>query len=413
MTVAKKSISEAATSEAAANGEVPGSGEQESSSEESTSKKEKKAPAKKASSKSDTKPKTVEELRAENEKAASKTMDRITSKLKGRMMFAPREEEFGFPSGCDVLDYVLGPDDTDRKGYAAGRIVELHGWESTAKTTLAITACVEAQKAGIVPMFVDFEHAYVKKYAEDLGLDTSEEAFHYIAPMTIEEAAYAIEEVLKDGTMPLIVIDSATAMLPKTQYRDHDQNREGGRGRQQGQQASLLSEMLSKWSKMADPANTAIVFTNQMRAKPGAPDPEQAAAGNALKFYCSQRVKLQLVTKEKVERRNPFTGELEEVEDAIIVRAHCVKNKVGKPWKKAEFRVVFGKGVDNLYSRVKAAKANDIIETAGSWFTYHGTTESLDFRVQGNDALEQAFRDSPTLMEDLRVRVMEVMEKLG
>ena len=181
--MADKSITQAATSEAAANGEVPGSqDEKEAKAEKKPAAK--KPAAKKAPAKKEAKGKSADELRAENEKAASKSMDKIKSKLKKRMMFSAREEEFGYTSGCDVLDYVMGPMGTERKGYSAGRITELHGWESTAKTTLAITLCVEAQKAGLVPMFIDFEHAYVEQYAKDLGLDTDEARFHYLAPMT-------------------------------------------------------------------------------------------------------------------------------------------------------------------------------------------------------------------------------------
>ncbi len=431
----KQTASQMMTSEAALDGELPKPAEESEdlTKNESTLKPNsspegkaeldgKSAPKAKAGLKGKSAPKAKAKLKAKAKgKASSKSkggvstermgVERVISKILSkqygrRLLFAPREEEIGIPTGSIELDAIIGPTDARRLGWPMGRISEVHGWESVGKTTLVTHAMIETQKLGMVPGLIDFEHAFDEKYAAAQGLDMSDGAWFYTRPPSMEEAQWAMTQLLDNNVCDFIAIDSAAAMLPKQLHDDSGLDREGGKGRQIGLQSNILSELLSQWSKKIAVHNVALLFTNQMRAKPGdTMNPVQAAAGNALKFYASVRVELKLVTKTQKLIMNPLTHEEEKREVDIIVRAYNVKNKVHKPMGRGEIRIVYGEGIDNVYSLVRIGKAREVIQTNGSWFTYEGTSEAISFRVQGNDALDQTFRESASLQADLRSRL--------
>lgn len=322
-----------------------------------------------------------------------------------RTMFAPRKQEEGIPTGSEVLDYILGPASSKLKGWPRGRISEVHGWEGTGKTTLLTHSCIEAQKIGLIPAYIDFEHAFNEEYAKAQGLDPSPERFIFLQPSCIEDADFAIMELLQTKQVDLICIDSVPAMTPRSVIQDKDKQRDGMKGRAQGKKSSLLSEFLDKWAKLLSMSSTALVASNQMRAKIGDPNPEQAAGGNALKFYASTRVNVSKISTESEFKKNALTWEEEDVDTAIVIRAQTVKNKVAAPFRTVTYKIVLGKGIDNVWSLIDIGKKRGIIEhTGGGWFEYRSPNEKLQFKVRGDAELTEKFKEQ-VYIDDLRKNI--------
>ena len=262
------------------------------------------------------------------------------------------------PTGSIGLDAALGVG-----GYPKGRIIEIYGPESSGKTTLAIHAIAESQKAGGIAAFIDAEHAFDRFYAAKLGVDVD-------------------NLWIRSSAIDIIVIDSVAALTPKAEI-------EGDMGDNKvGLQARLMSQALRKLTSTISKTNTTCIFINQLREKIGVMfgNPETTTGGNALKFYSSVRLDIRKVTGIK-------DG------DQIIgnqVRVKVIKNKVAPPFRKTEFEIMFGEGISKVGEIVDLGVEYNIIQKSGSWYSYNGSK-----LAQGRDATKSLLKDNPELMEEL------------
>ncbi|MDR0185498.1 recombinase RecA [Prevotella brunnea] len=279
------------------------------------------------------------------------------------------------PTGSIKLDLALGVG-----GYPRGRIVEIYGPESSGKTTLAIHAIAEAQKAGGIAAFIDAEHAFDRFYAKSLGVDVDN--LWISQPDNGEQALEIADQLIRSSAIDILVIDSVAALTPKKEI-------EGDMGDNVvGLQARLMSQALRKLTSTIAKTNTCCIFINQLREKIGQMfgSPETTTGGNALKFYSSVRIDIRRVTSVK-------DG------DNIIgnqVRVKVAKNKVAPPFRKAEFEIIFGEGISKIGEILDLGVENNIIQKSGSWFSYNGTK-----LAQGRDATKTVLRDNPELTEEI------------
>jgi len=298
-----------------------------------------------------------------------------------RLDEAPSLDIDVIPSGSIALDYALGVG-----GYPRGRIIEIYGPESSGKTTLAIHAIAEANKLGEMCAMIDAEHAFDRTYAANLGVDMSK--LYVAQPDCGEQALEIAEKLIASGSMAVVVIDSVAALTPKAEI-------EGEMGDARiGLQARLMSQALPKITSIVSKTNTCVIFINQLREKIGVMfgNPETTTGGNALKFYASVRIDV---------RRH---GQLKDGDEATgnETTAKVVKNKVAPPFRKAEFVIEYGKGIDKRTEIIDMAVEFDIIHKAGSWFSYNG--EKLG---QGRDAVIKVMDENPDLMEEVELQVRE------
>lgn len=284
------------------------------------------------------------------------------------------------PTGSIGLNAALGVG-----GYPRGRIVEIYGPESSGKTTLAIHAIAEAQKAGGIAAFIDAEHAFDRFYAAKLGVDIDN--LWISQPDNGEQALEIAEQLIRSSAIDIIVIDSVAALTPKAEI-------EGDMGDNKvGLQARLMSQALRKLTSAINKTNTTCIFINQLREKIGIMfgNPETTTGGNALKFYASVRLDIRRVTQLK-------DG------DAVIgnqVRVKVVKNKVAPPFRKTEFDIMFGEGISRSGEVVDLGVEYGIIKKSGSWFSYEETR-----LAQGRDATKQLMMDNPELAEEIEAKIM-------
>lgn len=322
---------------------------------------------------------------AERLKALQAAMDKITKSFgKGSIMKMGDEdiEQVDvIPSGSIGLNAALGVG-----GYPRGRIIEIYGPESSGKTTLAIHAMAEAQKAGGIAAFIDAEHAFDRFYAEKLGVDV--ENLIISQPDNGEQALEIAENLIRSAAIDIIVIDSVAALTPKAEI-------EGEMGDNRvGLQARLMSQALRKLTSAVSRTNTVCIFINQLREKIGVMfgNPETTTGGNALKFYASVRIDIRRATQIKAG-------------DEIIgnsVRVKVVKNKVAPPFRKAEFDIMFGEGVSRSGEIVDLGVEYGIIKKAGSFFSYNGSK-----LAQGRDATKSLMLDNPELAEEIEGHIMK------
>ena len=284
------------------------------------------------------------------------------------------------PTGSIGLNAALGVG-----GYPRGRIIEIYGPESSGKTTLAIHAIAEAQKAGGIAAFIDAEHAFDRFYAAKLGVDIDN---LWISQTDNGEQALEIaEQLIRSSAIDIIVIDSVAALTPKAEI-------EGDMGDNKvGLQARLMSQALRKLTSAINKTNTTCIFINQLREKIGVMfgNPETTTGGNALKFYASVRLDIRRVTQLK-------DG------DAVIgnqVRVKVVKNKVAPPFRRAEFDIMFGEGISKSGEIVDLGVEYGIVKKSGSWFSYEDTR-----LAQGRDATKQLMMDNPELAEEIEEKIM-------
>ena len=295
-------------------------------------------------------------------------------------------EEIGvIPTGSIGLNAALGVG-----GLPKGRIIEIYGPESSGKTTLAIHAIAEAQKAGGIAAFIDAEHAFDRFYAEKLGVDI--ENLLISQPDNGEQALEIAEQLIRSSAIDIIVIDSVAALTPKAEI-------EGDMGdSRMGLQARLMSQALRKLTAAINKTNTTCIFINQLREKIGVMfgNPETTTGGNALKFYASVRIDI---------RR---ASQLKDGDEVIgsQVRVKVVKNKVAPPFRKAEFDVMFGQGISKDGEIVDLGVDKGIIKKSGSWFSYGDTKLG-----QGRDAAKKTIADNPELAEELEGLIMEALNK--
>jgi recombination protein RecA len=274
-------------------------------------------------------------------------------------------------------------------GYPRGRVIEIYGPESSGKTTLAIHAIAEAQKAGGIAAIIDAEHAFDRFYAEKLGVNIDELLISQ--PDNGEQALEIADQLIRSSAVDIIVIDSVAALTPKAEL-------EGDMGdSKMGLQARLMSQALRKLTANINKTNTTCMFINQLRDKIGVMfgNPETTTGGNALKFYASVRLDIRKI------------GQLKDGEDAIgnQTRVKVVKNKVAPPFRKAEFDIMFGEGISKSGEILDLGVEYGIIKKSGSWFSYGDTK-----LAQGRDASKQIIRDNPELAAELEVKIVEAIK---
>lgn len=287
------------------------------------------------------------------------------------------------PSGSIGLDAALGVG-----GYPRGRVIEIYGPESSGKTTLAIHAIAQAQKAGGIAAFIDAEHAFDRFYAEKLGVDI--ENLWISQPDSGEQALEIAEQLIRSSAIDIIVIDSVAALTPKAEL-------EGDMGdSKMGLQARLMSQALRKMTGTISKTNTTCIFINQLRDKIGVMfgNPETTTGGNALKFYASVRLDIRKL------------GQIKEGDEAVgnQARVKVVKNKVAPPFKKAEFDIVFGEGISRVGEIIDLGVEKGIVKKSGSWFSYNDTKLG-----QGRESAKTTLKDNPELADEITALIMEAL----
>ena len=289
------------------------------------------------------------------------------------------------PTGSIALNMALGVG-----GYPKGRIIEIYGPESSGKTTLAIHAIAEAQKAGGIAAFIDAEHAFDRFYAEKLGVDV--DSLWISQPDTGEQALEIADQLIRSSAIDIVVIDSVAALTPKAEI-------DGEMGDNKvGLQARLMSQALRKLTSNISKTNTTCIFINQLREKIGIMfgNPETTTGGNALKFYSSVRLDIRKVTSIK-DGDNVIGNQ---------VRVKVVKNKVAPPFRKAEFEITFGEGISRIGEIIDLGVMYNVIQKSGSWFSYEGAR-----LAQGRDATKALLKDNPELCDELEAKIMDALAK--
>ena len=287
------------------------------------------------------------------------------------------------PSGSIGLDVALGVG-----GYPRGRIIEIYGPESSGKTTLAIHAIAEAQKAGGIAAFIDAEHAFDRFYAQKLGVDVDN--LWISQPDNGEQALEIADQLIRSSAIDILVVDSVAALTPKKEI-------EGDMGDSNvGLQARLMSQALRKLTSTISKTNTCCIFINQLREKIGVMfgNPETTTGGNALKFYSSVRLDIRRVTSIK-DGDNVIGNQ---------VRVKVVKNKVAPPFRKVEFDILFGEGISKVGEILDLGVEYNIIQKSGSWFSYGGTK-----LAQGRDATKVMLKDNPELVEEITALIQQAV----
>ena len=332
--------------------------------------------------------KTGAEVNAAKLKALQATIDKIEKDYgKGTIMKLGDQPEWDaaqvIPSGSIALDHALGIG-----GYPKGRIIEIYGPESSGKTTLAIHAIAEAQKAGGIAAIIDAEHAFDRTYAKALGVDL--ETLLISQPDNGEQALEIADNLIRSGAIDIVVIDSVAALTPKAEI-------EGEMGENKvGLQARLMSQALRKLTANISKTNTCCIFINQLREKIGIMfgNPETTTGGNALKFYASVRLDIRRTTQ------------IKDGEEALgnHVKVKVVKNKMAPPFKKAEFDIVFGEGISHSSELVDLGVELGIISKSGSWFSYNDAK-----LAQGREAVKKLLQDNPELADEIEAKIRAAM----
>ena len=288
-------------------------------------------------------------------------------------------------TGALNLDIALGIG-----GIPKGRIIEIFGPESSGKTTLALHAVAEAQKAGGEAAFIDAEHALDPAYAKKIGVDIDN--LIVSQPDTGEQALEIAEALIRSGAIDIIVVDSVAALVPKAEI-------DGDMGDSHiGLQARLMSQALRKLAGAINKTNAIIIFINQLREKVGIMfgNPETTPGGRALKFYSSVRMDIRKI--ENIKQDGEVVGSR--------TRVKIVKNKVAPPFREAEFDIIYGKGISKEGSLLDLAVDLDIIEKSGSWFSYGG--EKIG---QGRENAKKYIMEHPKMAEEVEKKVRDNFSK--
>ncbi|MBN2597989.1 MAG: recombinase RecA [Marinifilaceae bacterium] len=286
-------------------------------------------------------------------------------------------------TGSLSLDMALGVG-----GLPRGRIIEIYGPESSGKTTLAIHAIAEAQKAGGIAAIIDAEHAFDRSYAEKLGVDT--ENLLISQPDNGEQALEIADQLIRSSAIDIIVIDSVAALTPKAEI-------EGEMGESKmGLQARLMSQALRKLTANINRTNTTCIFINQLREKIGVMfgNPETTTGGNALKFYSSVRLDIRRI------------GQIKDGDEVNgnHTRVKVVKNKVAPPFRKAEFDIIYGEGISKTGEIIDLGVTYNVIKKSGSWFSYGETKLG-----QGREGVRKLLIDNVELAEELEAKIIDAI----
>lgn len=290
------------------------------------------------------------------------------------------------PTGSIGLNYALGVG-----GYPRGRIIEIFGPESSGKTTLAIHAIAQAQKAGGIAAIIDAEHAFDRFYAEQLGVDVNN--LLMAQPDNGEQALEIAEQLIRSSAIDILVVDSVAALTPKSEI-------EGDMGESKvGVQARLMSQAMRKLTATISRTNTTCIFINQLREKIGVMfgPSETTTGGNALKFYSSVRIDIR-----------PSTAIKGNGDDILgrLTKVKVVKNKVAPPFKRAEFDIMFGEGISRSGEIIDLGVEHGIIQKSGSWFSYNGSK-----LAQGREAAKKVIMDNPELADELEEKIMQALKE--
>jgi len=287
-------------------------------------------------------------------------------------------------SGSIGLNVALGVG-----GFPRGRVIEIYGPESSGKTTLAIHAIAEAQKAGGIAAFIDAEHAFDRFYAEKLGVDVGN--LWISQPDNGEQALEIAESLIRSSAIDILVIDSVAALTPKAEL-------EGDMGdSKMGLQARLMSQALRKLTAAISKTNTTCIFINQLREKIGVMfgNPETTTGGNALKFYASVRLDIRRI------------GQIKDGEEATgnQTRVKVVKNKVAPPFRKAEFDIMYGEGISKTGELIDMGSDLGIIKKSGSWYSYGETKIG-----QGREAAKDVMKQNPELADQIEQEIYAALK---
>ena len=325
----------------------------------------------------------------EKRKALDAAMGQIEKQFgKGSVMklgeFKAMEVE-AIPTGALTLDVALGIG-----GIPKGRIIEIFGPESSGKTTLALHAIAESQKAGGTAAFIDAEHALDPIYAKKLGVDIDN--LIVSQPDTGEQALEITEALVRSGAIDIIVVDSVAALVPKAEI-------DGDMGDTHvALQARLMSQALRKLAGVLNKSKTAIIFINQLREKVGIMfgNPETTPGGRALKFYASVRLDIRRI--ENIKQDGEVIGNR--------TRVKVVKNKVAPPFREAEFDILYGEGISKEGSILDLAVNLDIVEKSGAWFSYNGAKIG-----QGRENVKKYLKENPKILAEIEQKIRDNYSK--
>ena len=319
----------------------------------------------------------------ERKKAVELAISQIDRQFgKGSIMFLGDDRKLdiaAIPTGSISLDSALGIG-----GIPRGRVIEVYGPEASGKTTLALHMVAEAQKLKGIAAFVDAEHALDAIYAKALGVDTDNLLISQ--PDTGEQALEITETLIRSGAIDIIVVDSVAALVPRAEI-------EGDMGdAQMGLQARLMSQAMRKLTAAISKSKTCVIFINQIREKIGVMfgSPETTTGGRALKFYSSVRLDIRRIAS------------IKDGENVVGNRTNVkvVKNKVAPPFREVQFDIIYGKGISQEGDLLDLAVTNDIIDKAGTWFSYG------DERLgQGRENVKRFLRQNPEMMADIERKV--------
>ena len=323
------------------------------------------------------------QINPEKLKVLSAVMDKIEKDFgKGAIMKMSSkkvDEVPVIPSGSITIDQALGIG-----GYPKGRVIEIFGPESSGKTTLAIHAIAEAQKAGGIAAFIDAEHAFDSAYARKLGVDIDELLISQ--PDNGEQALEIADHLIRSSAIDIVVIDSVAALTPKAEI-------EGEMGESKmGLQARLMSQALRKLTASISKTRTVCIFINQLRDKIGVVygNPETTTGGNALKFYASVRIDIRKASV------------IKDGEEQLGARAKVkiVKNKLAPPFRRAEFDIMYGEGISKLGEIIDLGVDLGILKKSGSWFSYGERKIG-----QGRDSVKELLKSDEALRDEIEAKV--------
>jgi recombination protein RecA len=332
--------------------------------------------------------KAKEKEREEKLKALKLTVDKLDKTYgKGTVMKLGDKKVVDaevIPTGSLGLDIALGIG-----GFPKGRVVEIYGPESSGKTTLAIHAIAECQKAGGIAAFIDAEHAFDKSYADNLGVDT--ENLLISQPDNGEQALEIAENLIRSGAIDILVIDSVAALVPRSEI-------EGEMGdSKMGLQARLMSQALRKLTGTIGRTGCCCIFINQLREKIGVMfgNPETTTGGNALKFYASVRIDIRRSGSAIKDKEGNVMGN--------PVKIKVVKNKMAPPFRIAMADIMYGEGISKNGEILDLGVENDVIGKSGSWFSYEGTKIA-----QGRESAKQFLIDNPEVALEIEMRIKAI-----